>query len=264
MNALALQEKSIVIIGGTSGLGLSAALACLAEGARLVVMGRDDEFAPLARSQLGTDVCLLLGDACDPRAAEAAIEQAVGQFGRLDGLYHVAGGSGRRWGDGPLDTIDDNAFRRVLELNLDSVLYSNRAAARQFLRQETGGSVLNLGSVLAASPAPEHFATHAYAAAKAGLVGLTRAAAAYYATRRIRFNVLAAGLIETPQSARATSDPNIRSYLAARQPLATGGVGDTTDLDAAVVYFLSDTSRLVTGQVLSIDAGWQLGGAASN
>ena len=160
-----LENKTIVIVGGTSGLGLSAAVACAAEGARLVLVGRDESKCQQAVTGIAAEY--LVGDATVPATSEAAIAMAVERYGRLDGLYHVAGGSGRRKGDGPLDQITDEGWDFTLRLNLDSLFFSNRAAVQQFLRQGNGGSILNMSSVLAESPSPHFFATHAYAATKA-------------------------------------------------------------------------------------------------
>jgi NAD(P)-dependent dehydrogenase (short-subunit alcohol dehydrogenase family) len=205
---------------------------------------------------LGERARMHVGDAADTATATAAIALALQEFGRFDGLYHVAGGSGRRYGDGPLDAITDDGWRRTLDLNLSSLFYSNRAAVRQFLAQGTGGSVLNMGSVLDHSPSPRHFATHTYAATKAATVGLTRAAAAYYAPHNIRFNVVAPALVATAMAGRAMNDVTIMNYVATKQPLDGGRIGAPADLDAAVVFFLSDQSKFVTGQVLYVDGGW--------
>src|SRR5207253_4577807 len=139
-------------------------------------------------------------------------------FGGCHGLYHVAGGSGRKMGDGPLHEITDEGWRATLDLNLTSVMYSNRAAVRHFLAVKTGGSVLNMGSVLGFSPSPRHFATHAYAAAKSAAVGFTKSLAAYYAPSNIRFNLIAPALVETPMSQRAAGDEEIRKFVASQQP----------------------------------------------
>ncbi len=227
-------------------------------GAKVVVVGRDAERAEAAVSDLGESSRQLVGDATDPRTAAQAIELALSDFGRFDALYHVAGGSGRSFGDGPLDAISDEGWSMTLRLNLDSVFYSNRAAVRQFRRQQTGGAVLNMSSVLAFSPSPKHFATHAYAAAKAAVIGLTKTCAAYYAREGIRFNALAPALVETPMSRRAAEDSAIMSYIASKQPLDGGRIGQVNDADAAVVYFLSDEAKFVTGQVLAIDGGWSV------
>jgi NAD(P)-dependent dehydrogenase (short-subunit alcohol dehydrogenase family) len=254
----ALENKVIVVIGGTSGIGLSAAKAFIAAGARVVALGRDQETSTEAEKVLTGNGLVITADATDPKAPVAAINVALGNFKRFDGLYHVAGGSGRKKGDGPLHELSDDGWEYTVTLNLNSVFYSNRAAAQQFLRQNSGGSILNLSSVLAASPSAHFFATHAYSAAKSAIIGLTKASAAYYASTNIRFNVLAPGLVATPMSQRAQSDPAIMQFIASKQPLDGGRMAAPADLDAAAVYFMSDASRFVTGQVLAIDGGWEL------
>ena len=252
-----LAEKVVVVIGGTTGLGLSAAGAFLAAGARgVVVTGRDKTSATAAQAALGARAAVLEGDARDPAHAPAAITLARERFGRFDALYHVAGGSGRRLGDGPLHEITDEGLRATLELNLHSVILSNRAAVRHFLQQGTGGAILNMGSVLGWSPSPEFFATHIYAAAKAAIVGFTKSTAAYYAAHNIRLNVLAPALVETPMARRAAADATILKFVATKQPLDGGRIGRPDDCDGAAVFLLSDAARFVTGQVLAVDGGW--------
>src|SRR6185312_5854426 len=188
------------------------ARACLREGAKLTIVGRDEASTVEAERELGKSVVAFAGEAAQPCTAEEAVAKAVERFGRLDGLYHVAGGSGRSKGDGPLHEISDEGWEYTLGLNLKSVFNSNRAAVRQLLTQGSGGVVLNLGSVIARSPSPGHFGTHAYAAAKSGIEGMTLGCAAYYARHGIRFNVIAPGSIETPMSARAAGDASIRKF----------------------------------------------------
>jgi NAD(P)-dependent dehydrogenase (short-subunit alcohol dehydrogenase family) len=257
----ALQNRNIVIIGGTGGLGRAATEALLTAGACVVAVGRDDEHLARTRAELGSAADRLIlnpAEATDPSAAPLAIAEAVNRFGPLHGLLHVAGGSGRRHGDGPLHEVTDEGWRRTLNLNLDSVFYSNRAAVQQFLRQGTGGSIVDLGSVLAWAPSTRYFSTLAYAAAKAALIGLIRSAAAQYASRNVRFNLLAPGLVATPMSLRAQEDVSIREFIATKQPLDGGRMGQPQDVTGAAVYLLSDASRFVTGQVLAIDGGWCL------
>jgi NAD(P)-dependent dehydrogenase (short-subunit alcohol dehydrogenase family) len=246
----------VVIIGGTTGLGLAGARACVHAGAQVVVVGRDPENVRAAGIDLGPKARALAGDATDPATAPAAVDLAMREFGGFHGLYHVAGGSGRRAGDGPLHELADEGWRCTLDLNLTSLFYSNRAAVRQFLSQGGGGAVLNMGSVLGFAPAPRYFATHAYATAKAAILGLTRSCAAYYAPNGIRFNALAPALVETPMSHRAVGDDAIMRYITTKQPLHGGRAGQASELDAAVVFFLSDAASTTTGQVLAIDGGW--------
>ncbi len=253
-----LKDRGIVIIGGTTGLGLSAAKACLAAGATVVVCGRNADSAKRAEAELGAAGRVLVGDASHSGTAEEAIQLALNAFGRFDALYHVAGGSGRQAGDGPLHEVSDEGIEHTLNLNLISLVYSNRAAVRVFLEQRTAGSILNMGSVLGWSPSPKFFATHIYAAAKSAVIGFSKSCAAFYAPNDIRFNVVAPALVDTPMARRAVGDDKILNFIHAKQPLAGGRIGTPEDLDAAVIYFLSDASRYVTGQVLAIDGGWSV------
>lgn len=251
-----LQDKIIVVIGGTTGLGLSAAQAFVREGARVLVVSRSPRNVEKALATLGTAGCGFAGDATESATAERAIAEAQNKFGGFHGLYHVAGGSGRKQGDGPLHELTDQGLDFTLDLNLKSVVYSNRAALRAFRAQGRGGTILNMTSVLAYSPAPRHFATHAYAAAKAAIIGLTRSAAACYAADNIRVNAIAPALVDTPMAQRAVTNEEVLRYISTRQPLDGGRVGLPKDYDAVAVWFMSDESRFATGQVLGIDGGW--------
>ena len=258
-SSTALAGKVLVVIGGTTGLGLSAARAFLAAGARgVVVTGRNPASATSALDSLGDSARAMNGDACSPAHSPEAIQLAVQEFGGFDGLYHVAGGSGRKLGDGPLHEITDAGWRATLDLNLTSLFNSNRAAVRVLLERKSAGSILNMGSVLGWSPSPHFFTTHAYAAAKSAVVGFTQSCAAYYAAHNIRFNVLAPALVETPMAQRAAEDETILSFIRTKQPLEGGRIGQASDLDGAAVYFLGDGSRFTTGQVLAVDGGWMV------
>ncbi|MBE0540629.1 MAG: SDR family oxidoreductase [Verrucomicrobia bacterium] len=251
-----LSGKSLVIVGGTTGLGLSAARAFVEHGARVVVLGRNADSVSAAQQRLGASAFAMTADAVDPQTAVLAINAAVNHFGGFHGLYHVAGGSGRKFGDGPLHELTDEGWRSTMDLNLTSLVYSNRAAVRQFLAHGSSGTILNLGSVLGWSPSPHHFSTHAYAAAKSAIIGFTKSIAAGYAPQNIRCNVLAPGLVETPMAQRAARDEKVLSFIKTKQPLDGGRIGRAEDLDAAAVYFMSDASRFTTGQVLAVDGGW--------
>ena len=259
MDGRPLANKVYVVIGGTTGLGRSAARALLAAGARgVVVTGRNPDSAAVAADALGAGGAVQVGDAVDPQHAVDAIALAEARFGGCDGLYHVAGGSGRRLGDGPLHELTDAGLQATLELNLQSLILSNRAAVRHFLARKKAGVILNMSSVLGWSPSPEFFATHAYAAAKAGIIGFTKSAAAYYAPHGIRFNVIAPALVATPMARRAAGDARIQQFIATKQPLDGGRIGKPEDCDGAAVYLLSDAAAFVTGQVLAVDGGWSV------
>jgi NAD(P)-dependent dehydrogenase (short-subunit alcohol dehydrogenase family) len=243
---------------------LAAARRFLQEGAHVVVAGQAPEEGGSPRDELAA-----LG-----LVWECALELAHGEEevrrlfdfaldvlgGRLDTLLHVAGVSGRKWGDGPLHDCSTDAWERVMQINGAGVFLTNREAARRMLLQQIDagglrGTVVNVGSVLDRSPAPAHFGTLAYAASKGAVRSMTLAAAAQYAPNRIRFNLLVPGLIDTPMAARAIGDALIRPYLANKQPIA-GGPGSAHDVAEAALYLCEPASRFVTGAELLVDGGW--------
>lgn len=251
-----LEDKKIVVIGGTSGLGLSASRAFIDRGAQVVAVGLGEESCGRAREELGPSSVVIQGDAKREITAQTAIEECKVAFGDFDGLYHVAGGSGRRMGDGPLHELTLEGWNKTLQLNLTSLMLSNRAAIREFLAQKKEGTILNMGSVLGYSPSPRYFVTHAYAAAKSAVIGFSKSIAAYYAKDNIRINVIAPGLVETPMAQRAARDPEIMEFVKTKQPLQHGRIAQPEDLDGAACYFMSEQSRFTTGQVLAVDGGW--------
>lgn len=258
MNQLWLQAKRLVIMGGTSGIGLSAAKAFVSHGARVVVVGHTAESAEQAATELQENGIVELGNAAHVDTAAHAIETCRKNFGGFDGLYHVAGGSGRSFGDGPLHEMTLEGWNHTFSLNLTSLMLSNQAALKSFLAQKSSGCILNMSSVLGFSPSPRYFSTHAYTAAKSAVIGFTKSIAAYYAKDNIRINVLAPGLIETPMAQRAAGDESIQRFIKTKQPLDGGRIGQPVDLDGAAVYLMSDYSRFTTGQVLGVDGGWSI------
>ncbi|HUI80155.1 MAG TPA: SDR family oxidoreductase [Bryobacteraceae bacterium] len=149
--------------------------------------------------------------------------------------------------------------------NLTTTFFMCRAVVSRMLQQSLGeggirGAILNIGSVLSESPEPRHFANHAYAAAKGGVVALSRSMAAYYAPHKIRVNVIAPGLVRTPVSERSEADPELNKLLKRKQPL-TEGLIDAQEVARAALFLLSDDARPISGDVLTIDAGWSMTGA---
>jgi NAD(P)-dependent dehydrogenase (short-subunit alcohol dehydrogenase family) len=251
-----LENKKIVIIGGTTGLGLSAAKAFIAAGANVIVVGRNAASAEEAKKILGNNAEAIAGDATNEATAINAIDTCIKKFGSFDGLYHVAGGSGRKMGDGPLHELTLEGWNKTMELNLTSLMLSNQAAIKFFLELKQSGTILNMGSVLGYSPSPKYFTTHAYAAAKSAIIGFTKSIAVYYAKNNIRINVVAPALVETPMAQRAANDEEILSFIKTKQPLDGGRIGQPEDLDGLAIYFMSDASKFTTGQVIAVDGGW--------
>jgi len=246
-----------LIVGGSTGIGRAAAERFLEEGARVVIAGRDSAKGIAAGAALAGkgEISFLVADAAEPEQVDALFRKAVLVLGGLDVLYHVAGISGRKHGDGPLHECSDAGWLATMDANLKSVFLTNRAAIRHFLGENQPGVILNMSSVLAWSPSPHHFDTVAYTASKGGIVSLSRLAAARYAANRIRVNVIAPGLIDTPMAARAANDDAILKFLRTKQPLA-GGPGTAEDCAGAAVFLCSDAASFITGVVLPVDGGW--------
>jgi NAD(P)-dependent dehydrogenase (short-subunit alcohol dehydrogenase family) len=246
-----LAGKTCLIVGGTGGIGQASARRFREEGARVIVAGRP-----------GDDGADLEVELIQPTSVNALFEAVNALGGRLDILFHVAGASGRSRGDGPLDECSDEGWDWVIDVNARGTFLTNRAAVRRMLvqpRDEAGlrGTILNMGTVLTQAPSPRYFGTIAYAASKGAVHTLTLAAAARYAADGIRFNLLAPGLIDTPMARRAVGEPEIRTYLETKQPLA-GGPGTPEDCAEAALYLCEPASHFVTGVVLEVDGGWRL------
>lgn len=231
-----MRGKVALVTGAAGGIG--GAVVRAFEEAGALVIGIDREQADVTRAN---DV-------------EALFASTAREHGRLDVVFNGAGISGRRFGDGPVDRCTEEGWDIVLEANLKSVFLCCKYAV-PLLVDSGGGSIVNLTSVLGLVGGDEDFATHAYAASKGGIISLTRAIAVTYAARGIRCNAIAPGLIATPMSARARSDPGVVSRLAELQPL-TGDFGRPEDIAAAALYLAGESSRFVTGIVLPVDGGW--------
>jgi NAD(P)-dependent dehydrogenase (short-subunit alcohol dehydrogenase family) len=252
-----LQDKVAFVTGAGSGIGRAVALTFLDHGARVLATGRVpaelEETAALA-CDASDRIRIVPADLTRAAEVEQGVQMALEAYDRLDIMFNGAGVSGRRHGDGPVDECSEEGWDYVLANNLTSIFLCCKYGVRAMLRSGTGGSIINLSSVLGLT-GKRLFATHAYAASKAGIIGLTRAMAVYYADQGIRCNVIAPGLIETPMSRRAQADPAVAAALPELQPLG-GRMGQPEDVAAAALYLASDASRLVTGIILPVDAGW--------
>jgi NAD(P)-dependent dehydrogenase (short-subunit alcohol dehydrogenase family) len=169
-------------------------------------------------------------------------------------LVNVAGGSGRKWGDGPTDACTLEGWQKTLDLNLNTLFYCCKYGLQAMLLHQRG-AIVNISSILGVVGGDANFATHAYAASKGAVISLTRSIASYYAPQGIRANCILPGLIATPMSRRAQDSEHIRARLQQLQPLS-GDFGHPNDVANAAVYFASDESSFVTGAVLTVDGGW--------
>jgi len=250
----------VLVVTSSAGIGAAAVRLAAQTGARLLVATSDQQSGWELASETGAE--LWIGDLTPPGSADSIVAQCLSKFARIDALFNAAGLCGRRYGDGPADECTDEGWEITLAHNLHVTFLMCRAVIRRMLQQDVAegglrGTILNTGSVLDWFPEPRHFAHHAYAAAKGGVVALSRSMAGYYAPQKIRVNVIAPGLVRTPASERAEADPELSQFLKKKQPL-TEDMFDAADVARAALFLLSEDSRPVTGEVLRVDTGWSL------
>jgi NAD(P)-dependent dehydrogenase (short-subunit alcohol dehydrogenase family) len=258
-------DKKVCIITGSTGMGAVTAKLAAEEGALIFFTGLDASTCKTLQKELGLmgfDSDFQEGDLTKPKVVSDAIAKCVRRFGRIDAVFNVAGISGRKLGDAPLHECSDQAWDRIMKVNVCSMFLMNRAVLRQMLRQKLNrskirGSILNMASVLAFSPQAQYFATHAYAASKAAILGMTQSMAAYYASYKIRVNAIAPALVRTPMSRRAQQNKELLRYLKRKQPLV-GGLLEPEDIARAAVFLMSDEARGITGSIQTVDGGWCL------
>jgi len=245
-----LTDKVAIVTGGGSGIGLATAQLFAKEGAQVItfdINAAHNNLDLTSSNELRVDVRSAV-------QVESAIQQVMLSYGQIDILINVAGGSGRKWGDGPTDSCTLDGWDMTLALNLDSVFYCCKFALQAMLPNKKG-TIVNVASVLGMVGGDDDFATHAYAASKGAVISLTRSIASYYAPRGIRANVVCPGLIATAMSQRAQESEQIRARLPQLQPL-TADFGTPENVAQAALYLASDESSFVTGSVLTVDGGW--------
>ena len=237
-----------VLVGGTGGIGAPLARRLAADGARVVLGARDgDRLASLA-GETGARAFTL--DATDASAVSGLIDAAMEAHGRVDGAANLVGSILLK----PAHATSPEEFDETLTLNLKTAFYLVRAAAKamQSNRAQDGGSIVLMSSVAGRYGLPNH---EAVAAAKAGVEGLVRAAAATYAPKGIRVNAVAPGLVRTPLAGRLVASEQAVEASAAMHPL--GRIGEPEDLTDALAFLLDHArSGWVTGQTLSVDGGF--------
>jgi len=254
------------LITASTGIGAATARLLAAQRQRLFIVSRTPGHCSALAAELqalGGEVGFHTGDLTEPATTLQAMQRCLHQFGRLDGLFNVAGISGRSHGDGPLHDCTEEGWSKVIDTNLTTQYRMCREAVRIMRGQDPlpangqRGVILNMASILGIHPEPTHFSAFAYAAAKGGIIAMSRAAAACYARDKIRFNVIAPALVQTPMSARASEDPEILAFIRHKQPL-TDGVMSAESAASVAAFLLSDASCAMTGEVLEVDGGWNL------
>jgi 3-oxoacyl-[acyl-carrier protein] reductase len=242
-----LEGHVAIVTGGSRGIGEAVALRLAAEGADVALCAsRSVEAAERVAGQvreLGRRALVAQVDVADAAAVDPFIASVVSEFGRLDILVNNAGTTR----DGLLLRMDDEAWDRVMDVNLKGAFHTIRAAVRPMMKARRG-RIVNLSSVVGLRG---NAAQANYAASKAGLIGLTKSVAREFASRGITANAVAPGYIPTEMTEGLP--PDVKASLLAQVP--TGRPGSAADVAAAVAFLASDDAAYITGQVIVVDGG---------
>jgi len=236
-----------LVTGASQGIGRAVALALSCAGARVVIAARNGEKLQKLAEEIGTGGAFAVQmDVSDAQAVKAGFRQAIEHFGRLDILVNNAAITR----DGLAVRMKSEDWEAVLRTNLTGAHFCIQQALATMLRQRSG-RIINVTSVVAQSG---NAGQANYVAAKAGLIGLTRAIATEVASRNITVNAVAPGFIVSPMT-----DPlpdNVKQELVARIPL--GRMGRDAEVAAAVVFLASDEAGYITGHVLDVNGGMRM------
>ena len=235
------KEGCIVVLGATGGIGSVLARRLAAKGNRVVIAGRNPEKLEALAAEIGA-VSLVL-DARRAAEVQAGLDRAVERFGRVDGVANCVGSLLLK----PAHLTSQDEFDDTVATNLGSAFATVHAAGR-VMRQ--GGSIVLVSSAAARLGLPNH---EAIAAAKAGIIGRALSAAATYASRGLRVNCVAPGVVETPLTAGITG--NAQAAKASTAMHALGRLGSPGDVASAIEWFLAPEQSWVTGQILGVDGG---------
>jgi 3-oxoacyl-[acyl-carrier protein] reductase len=235
--------KVALVTGGSRGIGLACARLFVEQGAQVVICGRNEAALNSAAGELGSACSGVVCDVADTEAVRRLMDEIMVAHGALHILVNNAGITD----DGLLPRMKTEQWDTVIATNLNSAFYTCRAAAKPMLRQRYG-RIINIGSVIGLRG---QGGQSNYAAAKAGLIGFTKAYAREVASRNITVNLVAPGLIETDM----TSGMSVEMRDGVVQRIPARRVGRPEEVAAVVRFLASDASAYITGAVIPVDGG---------
>jgi NAD(P)-dependent dehydrogenase (short-subunit alcohol dehydrogenase family) len=242
-----LKNKTALITGGNSGIGLVTARLFVAEGARVAITGRNQATLEAAAKELGPNALAIVADATDIAATEKAVKKAVEKFGKLDIVFANAGISANT----PVGGTSLETFESVLKTNITAVFFTVQAAAPYL--NDNASIILN-GSVISVLGNPGYAA---YAASKAGVRAMARVMASELSPRGIRVNVVSPGGTSTPIWNRTAPTPEAIVALEARisKAIPLGRFGKPEQVAKTVLFLASDDASNVQGAEIFVDGG---------
>jgi NAD(P)-dependent dehydrogenase (short-subunit alcohol dehydrogenase family) len=248
-NTFDFSDKVALITGGSRGIGRAAALLFAQSGAKVVIGDVDPAGSETVEAieREGGEAVFVQTDVREAKEVENLVATAVETYG---GLHYAFNNAGILPPTMPLADVDDSTFDNVLAVDLKGIFLSMKYEIRQML-QASGGAIVNNASI-AGVIAEAGIST--YAAAKHGIIGLSKAAALEYASRGIRINALAPGLVETAMTKPWFDDPVMRSYFMANSPI--GRFAQPEEIAGMVLFLCSDFASFAVGQTFAIDGGY--------
>ncbi len=244
-----LGGKVAVVTGSSRGIGAAIAKTFANAGATVIITSRDLAACELVASDIkragGAAICFEC-DTSDESGVKRLVEAVAKKYGTLDILVNNAG----VFSQAPVDSMDTALWKRIQSVDLDGVFYCTKYAARA-MKKKKYGRIINISSVAGL----EGFAgSAAYCAAKFGVIGFTKAAAADLAAYNITVNAISPGLIDTRMAESFTKNKEALDSL--MQPLLVKRVGTPEDIACGALYLASEEASYVTGTTLVIDGGW--------
>lgn len=246
-----LEHRIAIVTGGGTGIGEAIAKVFAREGAKVAITGRrQDELERVVEDikRTGGQALALPGSVTNEDDIQEAVATTVGTFGRLDILVNNAG---NLFYTGRLHETTDQIWDETFDVFMKGTFRFIRAVIPQML-QQGGGSILNISTVGGLKAIPG-FEAHAYQAAKAGVIMLTKTVAVHYAKQNIRCNCICPAGVVTPPIANMVKDPQIKAWFEGVHPM--GRLGQPEEVAEATVYFASEESGWTTGSILSVDGG---------